>query len=309
MTQTLKKMMLLAFVFAIASAAPKMTFSQEISSLDAKLRPHFTIRTDKGFKGGLSGAKGLIAMLALNRMVANNSTGFTAVKDAVVGIRGTFSDYGSGVMDASDSSVLKKVLAKFHAALVSPVVTGLKGTAGFAAGFVTDMNPFGSYEVVTNQKEIAARLAEREAALRDIPEIEATADNADAVAERLAARTAALRDLPEIEVTADNTEAVEARVAERTAVLARLDEIVPAQSTKRMLIHKQVAGQGSYAVGNAPAFFSLEDGKADKGRSLMAYMTIASALYTVANSYRDYRDAKAAAEKRAKEAATLVDAA
>jgi len=313
MTQTLKKMMLLAFVFAIASAAPKMNFKQAVSSIDAKLRPHFTIRTDKGFKGGLSGAKGLIAMLVLNRMVANNATGVEAVKNAVLGLKGTASAYGSGVKSRGLSK------AAVYAALVSPVVTGAKGTYGFATSFLTDMNPFGK-TLENNQAQIddvkaensrkdalpnlvarpavlltdAQDAAERELNLGAEPALsEFAGDATHSAQEQLDAALAARQEQVRVARHAAQAlpEIIQAQVEDRAAQKVHSPLPVFNEQTNFMFFHKQV---GAPSLNYVPT-------KADVARSLMAYLTIASTVYAAVNTVRDWNDARLAKKAKAAE--------
>ena len=275
MTQTLKKMMLLAFVFAIASAAPKMTFKQAVSELDGKARQYLTLAR------GAKGAALPVSMIVLNRMVANNATGVEAVRNAVWGLKGTLSNYGSDVSNANSAAPgflnYKTLGAKLHAALVSPVVTGVKGTAGFAAGSVTDMNPFGSMMVEYDAVKAAMAKSDYAAVIGD-----------------------------------DGSEVTSADDVKASAIEAARQALGGADFSKRMILHKQVAGEKAYKAGQAPANFSWA-GARDGGRSLMAYLTIASSIYTLVNTARDLNDArlakKAAAAKLAEVVSTVVDVA
>ena len=326
MTQTLKKMMLLAFVFAIASAAPKMTFKQAVSELDGKAREYLTLAR------GAKGAALPVSMIVLNRVVANNATGVEAVKNAVLGLKGTLSNYGSDVSNATETTRAGTFKAKFMAALVSPVVTGVKGTAGFAAGFVTDMNPFGSMMVESDA--VKAATANNDYAA--IMEVRTSADDVRAAAIQAATDkndyAPIMNEAGDTEVTsADDVRAAAIQAAtdkndyaaimgvktsaddvKAAAIQAARQAVGGADFSKRMILHKQVAGEKAYKAGNVPANFSWA-GARDGGRSLMAYLTIASSIYTLVNTARDLNDArlakKAAAAKLAEVVATVVDVA
>jgi hypothetical protein len=299
MTQTLKKLMAVALVFAMTAvqAPRKVTMAEAHQAL----APYFTVRFDKGVTGGLKGVSGLATMIALNSMVArgvapktigtNIADGAEALVDGAKAldprkIPAVLADAVSAVKNIKPSipkiadlrlkvSAAVSAVKSFRSSIPSVADLKSKGAAvasavfapvEFVGGVFADMNPVGEYSY-DNSKE-------RDAALKAPEDSVAAVETFTASVERTAEQ--------------QRQEAIDA---------AKAGVSVPAHVNKKYSHIRGYFGKSVKGSTVSPATIALankEQVAADAGRSLMAYMTIASAIYTAYNSYVAFKEARAA---------------